>query len=195
VTLTRQFDRRTVQRVRARLKGQGISPPAGGSSKAMIVSCDYGRARDSFVIVYDDLSHVELHRRTLADVGDREVVAWAVDPFRRGVDVLLSDGTVTSFSAEFPRYVHDEAYRDLRRSRTADGDLARRVADRVRRLREQRGWSVTDLARRLGMAPPNVHRVEAGSHTPSPETIVRLAAAFAVPVQRLVRAEPRPGKA
>jgi hypothetical protein len=174
--------------------GLGLAPPpprrAGPPAVPDILVCTYDPQRDRFRVVYVDLSAHELARAELADVGDRRVIAWDVDEFRRGVEVALNDGTTTSFSAELPRYLRDEAWRqraDERRGAGA-GALGARVAHRVCAAREALGWSVAELARRAGMAAPNVHRVEAGRHAPSPQTVARLAAALGVPLQQLVQA-------
>jgi len=159
-----------------------------------ILFCTFDSAGDCFHVVYADLSSGDLRRTELSDVGERRVVAWSVDEFRRGVEVVLDDGDVTSFSAEFPRYLRDAEYRrrvDSRRGRGGD-DLGQRVASRVSKIREERGWSVAELARRAGMAAPNVHRVVSGRHVPSMPTIVRLSQALDVPIERLVTGSEEP---
>lgn len=163
--------------------------PAGVPAVPDILLCTFDVARDKFHVVYSDLSSQDLARGELFDVGARQVVAWAVDEFRRGVEVALDDGSTTSFSAEFPRYLHDEDYRrrvDSRRGPKGQG-LDERVALRIRAERDRLGWSVAELARRAGMAAPNVHRVVSGKHVPSMQTVARLAAALGVPLERLLR--------
>jgi len=102
---------------------------------------------------------------------------------------VLEDGAVTSFSAEFPRYLRDEAYRrkiDARRGGHG-ADLGVRVADRMQELRKERGWSVTKLARRCGIAAPNVHRLESGKHVPTTRTLLKVAEALGVSLERVVQ--------
>lgn len=50
-----------------------------------------------------------------------------------------------------------------------------RVPLRLRELREARGWSASELARRVGRDQPWVSRVEAGVQTPSLHNAVVLA--------------------
>jgi DNA-binding XRE family transcriptional regulator len=64
--------------------------------------------------------------------------------------------------------------------------LASRVSARIRSERTQRGWSQADLAARTGIAKPNVARLESGRHSPSLETLERVADAFGIPVAALV---------
>lgn len=154
-----------------------------------ILFCTFDTASDSFRLVHTDLSAADLARAELSDVGDRRVVAWGVDELRRGVEVVLEDGDTTSFSAEYPRYLHDQEYRrrvDARRGATGQ-DLGERIAARVRGERARQGWSVAELARRADMAAPNVHRVESGQHVPSTRTVARLASALGVSLERLIR--------
>jgi DNA-binding XRE family transcriptional regulator len=63
-----------------------------------------------------------------------------------------------------------------------------RLGARLRELRVAAGLTQAELARRTGIHRPNIARVEAGRHTPSLETLARLASAIGVPTT-LVLAE------
>jgi transcriptional regulator with XRE-family HTH domain len=55
------------------------------------------------------------------------------------------------------------------------------LGDRVRRLRDARGWSRTELARRAGVTTSQIARLEGGQrNSVQGETIARYAAAFGV---------------
>jgi DNA-binding XRE family transcriptional regulator len=73
---------------------------------------------------------------------------------------------------------------------SAEGGLADldgpRLGARVRALRLAAGLTQAELARRTGIHRPNIARVEAGRHTPSLETLARLAAAIGVPTTRVL---------
>jgi DNA-binding XRE family transcriptional regulator len=56
-----------------------------------------------------------------------------------------------------------------------------RLGARLRELRVAAGLTQAELARRTGIHRPNIARVEAGRHTPSLETLARLASAIGVP--------------
>ena len=60
------------------------------------------------------------------------------------------------------------------------------LGGRIRTLRLGAGLTQAELARRTGIHRPNIARVEAGRHTPSLETIARLAAAIGVPATRVL---------
>lgn len=61
-----------------------------------------------------------------------------------------------------------------------------RLGARIRALRLAAGLTQAELARRTGIHRPNIARVEAGRHTPSLETLARLAAAIGVPTTRVL---------
>ena len=57
---------------------------------------------------------------------------------------------------------------------------------RLRELRLAAGLTQAELARRTGIHRPNIARVEAGRHTPSLETLARLASAIGVPTTHVL---------
>lgn len=56
--------------------------------------------------------------------------------------------------------------------------LAFELGEQVRGLREDRGWSQCDLAKRTGMTQPAIARFEAGGTTPTLPILERIANAF-----------------
>lgn len=70
--------------------------------------------------------------------------------------------------------------------------FAQTVARNVRRMREIRAYSLSELARRSGCGKSTLSRLESGSGNPSMETLLMLARALDVPVSTLVdQDEPR----
>ncbi len=61
-----------------------------------------------------------------------------------------------------------------------------RLGARLRELRLEAGLTQAELARRTGIHRPNIARVEAGRHTPSLETLARIATAIGVPTTRVL---------
>lgn len=67
----------------------------------------------------------------------------------------------------------------LRERRTSEEKaLVREVSARITEYRETHGLSQRAFAERLGMPQPNLARLELGLHTPSLETLARLARAM-----------------
>lgn len=58
--------------------------------------------------------------------------------------------------------------------------------DTIRALREQRGWTLEDLAQRTQRSRAYLSRVENGQRTPSRVTMHRIANALEVPIDDLV---------
>ena len=184
------LDLKRVTQIRAKALKLGLdaaTPSPGSSIKAAdLVFCHYDPLKESFTVVYSDRRVAQLPRKALADVGERKIMAWEVDEFRRGVFVVLSDGTATSFSAEYPLYATNAKLRREIEQRSERSAVARRVGSRVRSMREKRGWSVAELARQSKMAAPNVHRIESGAHVPNVSTLIRIANALGCPLDRLL---------
>ncbi len=77
-------------------------------------------------------------------------------------------------------------------SASASGVLAvdgARLGARLRELRLAAGLTQAELARRTGIHRPNIARVEAGRHTPSLETLARLASAIGVSTTAVLAGE------
>ncbi len=79
-----------------------------------------------------------------------------------------------------------EYYKDRGEEVVSAVERAVRIGEAVRRLREERGLTVTELAGRAGMQRPNLSRLESGKHEPSLHTLERVADALEVPVVDLV---------
>jgi DNA-binding XRE family transcriptional regulator len=60
------------------------------------------------------------------------------------------------------------------------------IGERVRRERRARKWTLADLSSRTGIKVPNLSRLEKGKHSPSLETLEKVADAFGVPVAALI---------
>lgn len=97
----------------------------------------------------------------------------AADVCARDRDLLAGPMTSSATGTRVP----DDMLADL------DGP---RLGARVRALRLAAGLTQAELARRTGIHRPNIARVEAGRHTPSLETLARLAAAIGVPTTRVL---------
>jgi transcriptional regulator with XRE-family HTH domain len=60
------------------------------------------------------------------------------------------------------------------------------LRERVRQLREERGWSQGELAEKIGADPAQISRYEHGRITPSADAIIRLAETFGVSTDYLL---------
>jgi transcriptional regulator with XRE-family HTH domain len=68
--------------------------------------------------------------------------------------------------------------------------FTRRLRVRLRRLREAKGWTQIDLARKARVTQPLISQLEAGTKpTPSVVHILRIARALGVTVEELLEGE------
>lgn len=63
------------------------------------------------------------------------------------------------------------------------------TSERIKELRQARGWTQTDLARRLGVTRNGVNSWEQGLSMPSPASLVDLARLFSVSTDYLLGVE------
>jgi DNA-binding XRE family transcriptional regulator len=105
----------------------------------------------------------------------------------RSAEVELSSGARFTVEATelTPRPAHNGSHSSSIPATLGDVDGVR-LGQRLRQLRLSAGLTQAELARRTGIHRPNIARVEAGRHTPSLETLARLAAAIGVPTTRVL---------
>jgi len=61
------------------------------------------------------------------------------------------------------------------------------IASRIIALREQRGWSQSDLAREAGVKQPTLNRIESGGRTPTLSSLAAIAVTLGVTIDALVQ--------
>ncbi|MEW9528359.1 helix-turn-helix domain-containing protein [Microbispora sp. NPDC049125] len=71
----------------------------------------------------------------------------------------------------------------------SSGELITLIAASIRRERERAGLSLTELARRAGIAKSTLSQLESGLGNPSVETLWALGVALEVPFSRLVESQ------
>lgn len=72
------------------------------------------------------------------------------------------------------------------KTRTPDPAVRKRIGQRLKTLRKQRGLTQVQLAEMTGLKRPNISRLEAGTHVPGIPLIERLAAALKIDIVDLV---------
>jgi DNA-binding XRE family transcriptional regulator len=129
--------------------------------------------------------HVPLRRLGLP-AGSPFVFA-APDEFGSGVVLFREDGSCIDCGVDWVlRKIAADAEGNGDEP-TAGSDLARRVAARLKAFRERSGATQREMACRLGMAPPNYHRLESGRHQPSTDTLLSIAEIMGVSLGQLVK--------
>jgi transcriptional regulator with XRE-family HTH domain len=69
-------------------------------------------------------------------------------------------------------------------------EVARSLAQRLRREREQRGWALSELARRAAVSKSMISKVERGEASPTASLLGRLAGAFGTTMSSLLAEQP-----
>jgi transcriptional regulator with XRE-family HTH domain len=64
-----------------------------------------------------------------------------------------------------------------------------RLADKIKRLRKERGWSQAELAERLGVHDGHISRIETGKYQPSVDVLWKLARTLEVSADYLLDEE------
>jgi DNA-binding XRE family transcriptional regulator len=126
--------------------------------------------------------------RPLGDADDgAEVEAIALAADARSAEVSLRSGKQIQLGAAELQERRDSSLPPPASVPASLGDVdGVRLGQRLRALRLAAGLTQAELARRTGIHRPNIARVEAGRHTPSLETLARLAAAIGVSTTRVL---------
>lgn len=161
------------------------------ASARTIREAHYQEKEDVFFIAFRDGKTYEMARNKIEDDDGTPVVDVRVEDGGDAFIVRQKSGNTYDVAWDFvlyhqePRYPY---YKGKAEQRQGEARRAHRIGERVRGAREDRGWSLVELAKRAGMHRPNLHRLETGKHLPSLDTLERVAAALGVRVVDLVAA-------
>jgi len=115
--------------------------------------------------------------------GGSPVVIASVDEWGDGIEFLREDGTRTDCAADLVEYVTRVGARAAARARAESSRrIGSRVAKQLREFRRRMRWPQREMAERLGVAVPNYARLEKGRHSPSVDTLLRIAAVIGKPL-------------
>jgi DNA-binding XRE family transcriptional regulator len=141
------------------------------------------RGRDVLAILGDAQCHV-LHRPVAPGDDGTEVLTITLSDDAQIATLVLSSGARVQLRAA--KIAQAFAPNGARHGQPLDGV---KLGARLRELRVSAGLTQAEVARRTGIHRPNIARVEAGRHTPSLETLSRLATAIGVPTTSVLSNE------
>lgn len=140
--------------------------------------------------IFADTACTLVERPVAVEDDGSEVVAITIADDAGSARIELSSGRTLALSASEAWARSARAPAGEGRTLSAAEILAQidgpTLGGRIRTLRLGAGLTQAELARRTGIHRPNIARVEAGRHTPSLETIARLAAAIGVSATRVL---------
>jgi len=151
--------------------------------------CLYDTDRREFMAIFRDGKMYRVRRDWLPEDDGTEIRRIRVEPDGSAFVVEHSSGKRFEIPWDFVLYHADPEYRyykGRRIQRDAERDVALRIGTRVRELRQQKGLTSYELARRAGIARPNISRIERGKHVTSVDTLERLSRALGVTVAELL---------
>jgi DNA-binding XRE family transcriptional regulator len=116
------------------------------------------------------------------------VTGWSVSADRSFFTVTQESGNSTEVPWDLVLYYCEPEY-EYYEGNEVKGEIderAARLGNRVKQLREEKGYSIKELAERAEMMRPNLSRLEHGRQEPSLETLERIARALNVPLVDVV---------
>lgn len=100
------------------------------------------------------------------------------------VEIHLADGGVEELPWDFIRHFVDERHREVADRAAARGRHL--MGTRLRALRSGKGVTQEELAAASGMSRVSIARIETGRQLPRYQTLVALAEALELPIERLL---------
>ena len=141
----------------------------------------------TFIIWMENGRTYALNMSDLSEADSTRVVKWSLSRNRDYIKVIQESGNEFEIPWDDVLYHCEPQYEFSREKRfETNGTSASQIGERVRQLREEKGYSIQTLAAKSGMKRPNLSRLEHGHHQPSIETLERIAKALEVPVFNLV---------
>ena len=149
-----------------------------GKMEAVVFRFGDGRIFGVALQVLEGLDATPVTRVSLAPGGDEATIEqFSGNVLEIPGDVVLYHADPT-YPCRRPEPGSPEELGDLRRDE--------QIGERVRRERRARKWTLADLSSRTGIKVSNLSRLEKGKHSPSLDTLTRVADAFGVPVITLI---------
>ena len=150
----------------------------------------YTPKKDTFFVAFRNGKTYELSRKVIeADDGTPIVGEPKVIHSGEAFEVRQKSANVYQVAWDFVLYHQEPSYpyhKGKAEQKQAETGRAQRIGQRVLRARQERRWTLRELADRTGIHPPNLSRLEAGTHVPSLETLERVAEALGLRVADLL---------
>lgn len=158
-------------------------PAPTSKVETQVRDCLYDTDRHEFMVIFRDGKMYRIRRDWLPEDDGTEIRRIRVERDGSAFVVEQTSGRRFEVPWDFVLYHADPKYRYYKgrtSQRDAERDVALHIGRRVREVREQKGLTSYELARRAGIARPNISRIERGKHVTSVEILGRLGRALGV---------------
>jgi len=143
--------------------------------KEKVFSCTFRSKEDLFLL-----------RKDIPEDDGSLIKEVSIDKNKYYFSVLLESGKKYEVPWDFIRYICDEKYEFI--GKKPGKNSALEIGKRITWLRKSKKLTQQALASQSGIQRANIARIESGRHSPSLETLERIAASFNLPVARIVAA-------
>ena len=153
------------------------------TTKPKLRDCFYDAERREFVTIFRDGKLYRVRRNWLQEDDGSEILRVRVESDGSAFRVEQASEHRFEVPWDFVLYHSEPRYQYYKRRRTqqvSERSMATYIGWRVRELRQRKGLTTYELAKRSGILRPNISRIESGRHVPSVETLDRLARALGV---------------
>ncbi len=149
------------------------------SRKARIWAASYDPKRNAFRVAMED-GQIFLLQRSIPEDDNSEVLDVCIEGDGEVFTVVQASGN--EFSVPW------DVIQTLANGNTMrpDPEVGKRIGQRVKVLRKQRGLTQDQLAKTSGFKRPNISRLEAGTHVPGLPLLERLAKSLRVNISDLI---------
>ena len=126
----------------------------------------------------------------LPEADSTKVIKWTLSRGRDCIEVVQESGNKFEIPWDDVLYHCEPQYEFYKGKQAQEETDLKRIGERVRQLRERKGYSVQTLADKAKMKRPNLSRIENGHHQPSLDTLEKIAEALEISVVDMVWKKP-----
>jgi len=145
--------------------------------------CVYDAEREEFLVTFRDGRMYRFPRGLLPEDDRTEILSVQVG--HDGSAFVVRQRSGKSFEVPWDFVLHHlepgyPYFKGGSSQRLLEKNMAVRISRKLRELRQEKGFTAHEVARRSGIQRPNITRIESGKHVPTVDTLFRLAGALGV---------------
>jgi len=170
------------QRFESLIKKQ-LDPDFGKRFERVI----YLKDARSFLVWMENGKSYLLRVLDIPEADSSDILKWTLGPELDYIQVVQQSGNIIEVPWDTVLYNCEPEYEFFKGKKLPpETNQKNRIGQRIRQAREQKGYTVQELAERTGIKRPNLSRLEHGRHQPSLETLEKIAEALNIPIFELL---------